>query len=96
MNILHGLPKWLPGFNFFLQIADKSLFSRNDFCIFVLVIYLEFLPSGLEQEDWVDALAGKTPESSTLVLRTRVKLRYGFAEAYTSAASEVFIDEVVE
>ena len=53
MNILHGLPKWLPDLKIFLQIADKRLFSRNDFCIFVLVIYLYFcLPVLSKRTGW--------------------------------------------
>jgi hypothetical protein len=58
MNILHRLPKWLPGFVIFLQIADKKAFLQKRFLYIRSSNLPGFLPSGLEQEDWVETSAG--------------------------------------
>jgi hypothetical protein len=31
MNILHGVPKWLPGFRIFPQLVDKKDFLQHGF-----------------------------------------------------------------
>ena len=99
MNILHRLPKWLPDLKIFLQIADKRLFSRNDFCIFVLVIYLDFcLPVLSKRTGWRLQQAAKRPASRLPCLSFELESNFGavLLRHIPPQPPRRFIDEVVE